>query len=376
VLKILHTADWHVGRSFGLFDDADSQKLERERITVVDRILGLADSFDVDAVLCAGDLFDEPQPDPQWWQALGERLAEASSPNRPIVLLPGNHDPLLPDSVYSPSHSFRKDLPESVHVVDDDKFALELNDGAVVYAAPCTSRAGDRDLAMALPDREPDDNRVRIGMAHGSTFEMAGSTNFPISKEAPAKRGLDYLAIGDTHSWHEIRNGCHAPIVYPGTPEPTSFSERDAGFVALVSFRRSGATPRVRQQRVNRWTWKDTTVTNMEDLRKLAKDDLKSTVLRLRLDMTVDMQELEEVDRVVGSLQGTKAVNPRTGACICDRSNLGVNVSGWSIDNVALPETITAVIERLKGEAESNSLAQRALLILRRMLNESLQEGA
>src|SRR5207253_9512655 len=66
MLKILHTADWHVGRSFGMFKEEDSRKLARDRVSVVDRILGLADYHNVNAVLCAGDLFDCSEPDESW----------------------------------------------------------------------------------------------------------------------------------------------------------------------------------------------------------------------------------------------------------------------------------------------------------------------
>ena len=69
-LKILHTADWHLGRTFPSFSEEDETKLTRARIEAVDRVLGLAESFGVQAVLCAGDLFDDPAPAESWWRGL------------------------------------------------------------------------------------------------------------------------------------------------------------------------------------------------------------------------------------------------------------------------------------------------------------------
>jgi len=43
-LKILHTADWHLGRSFPSFREEDQPKLTRARIEAVDKLLGLAES--------------------------------------------------------------------------------------------------------------------------------------------------------------------------------------------------------------------------------------------------------------------------------------------------------------------------------------------
>ena len=40
-LKILHTADWHLGRSFPFFGEEDQPKLTRARIEAVDKLLGL-----------------------------------------------------------------------------------------------------------------------------------------------------------------------------------------------------------------------------------------------------------------------------------------------------------------------------------------------
>src|ERR1035438_9540502 len=69
-LKILHTADWHLGLRFPSFGDEDRTKLTRARIEAVDRLLGTAESYSVNAVLCAGDLFDSPAPDEHWWKGL------------------------------------------------------------------------------------------------------------------------------------------------------------------------------------------------------------------------------------------------------------------------------------------------------------------
>ena len=54
-LKILHTADWHLGLRFASVAPEQEVRLTRARLEVVSRILDLADSRNVDAVLCAGD---------------------------------------------------------------------------------------------------------------------------------------------------------------------------------------------------------------------------------------------------------------------------------------------------------------------------------
>jgi hypothetical protein len=130
-------------------------------------------------------------------------MFRADSGMPPVVLLPGNHDPLLADSVWSPGHPFRSALPAYVHVVDRDDFELALGPEAVVLARRCRSRAGERDLAMALPERPPGDVRIRVGLVHGTSFDSPDwQTNFPVRRDAGVLRGLDYLAAdGRRSAW-------------------------------------------------------------------------------------------------------------------------------------------------------------------------------
>jgi DNA repair exonuclease SbcCD nuclease subunit len=369
MLKILHTADWHIGRTYGHgFEPAAAQRLARDRLTVIDKILGLADQFDVHAVLCAGDLFDLPNPPNDWWRGLADAFIRRGNWKRPVVLLPGNHDPLTEDSVYAPAHDFRRALPDWVRVVDQDDFELPIASGeAVVYAAPCRSMAGERDLAMTLPRRRENDSRFRIGLVHGSTVDFPDHpANFPISSDAPQECGLDYLALGDLHDFSD--EGKLAPIVYPSAPEPTSFGETRAGCVALVWFTRRGVRPEVQRQPVARWTWEQVTVRSIEELRVLAARDLINTVLRLRLEFSLSLSELDEVTRILASLRGTDAVSARTGAFLCEPEDPNGLVTTGDIDLDGMPAAVRETAAALTQEG--NPVAMRALAVLQRLLHK------
>jgi len=371
--KLLHTADWHLGMRFTAFDEADEMKLTRARLDVVDRLLDLAGHFDVDAVLCAGDLFDDPTPDREWWEGL---LASLNGGNRgrserPIFLLPGNHDPLTSNSVYSRDHPFRRGLPEWVHVVDEDDFSSEIGSGVVLYATPCRSQAGEKDLALSLPERQPGDERLRIGMVHGQTFDIEGhQTNFPIAADAAERRGLDYLAVGDTHGFRDVSPDAPAPIVYPGAPEQTRFGEKDAGSAAVVFFPRRGRRPRIHREAVGRWRWHEEQLTDLGALRALRdRGDLRQSVLRLKLDMKVGLEEYDEVLSILGELKGTAAAHGRVGIIQVDRGGLILDTSDVSEHFADLPEVLVSVVERLKAEEkERPEVAKQALVHLRKLV--------
>jgi DNA repair exonuclease SbcCD nuclease subunit len=361
-LTLLHTADWHLGRRFPTLDEADERQLTRARLDVVDEILGKAEYYDVDAVLCAGDLFDDPQPAEEWWKGLAECLERHADAARPVFLLPGNHDPLTAHSVYAAEHAFRRLLPEPVHVVDRDDFTFDLGPHAVLYAACCRSQAGEKDLALGLPAREDGDERLRVGMVHGQTFDIEGyQTNFPVATDAPARRGLDYLALGDTHGFRDVTPEAEAPIVYPGAPEPTNFGESDAGYVAIVRFRRRGRRPIIRRERVGRWRWRRETCRRPEELRSLRDgEELDNCVLRLTLDMTVSLAEYEEVESILAALGGTAATSGRVGILQVDRGELRLGSAGREDFPDELPAALVAVVDRLREHPDVD-LARRAL---------------
>ena len=58
MLKILHTADWQVGRVFSQFEPDDAAALFEARFRVVEHLAAIASEQSVDAVLVAGDVFD------------------------------------------------------------------------------------------------------------------------------------------------------------------------------------------------------------------------------------------------------------------------------------------------------------------------------
>lgn len=94
-MKILHTADWHLGKRLDRFDRLDEQR------AAMDEICAIADAEDVDAVLVAGDLFDTYNPPTEAVELLYQTLHRlADSGRRAVVAIAGNHD--SPDRVEAP----------------------------------------------------------------------------------------------------------------------------------------------------------------------------------------------------------------------------------------------------------------------------------
>ena len=239
-------------------------------------------------------------------EALLLPLIERAAPNneqRPEggIVLAGNHDPLTPNSIYASGDPFRRALPGYVHVVDSDEFELPLGSAAVVYARPCRSHAGQTGLAASLPARADGDERIRIGLIHGQTFDLEDhQTTFPIERNAAVERGLDYLAIGDTHGYRDVEPDAKVPTIYPGAPEATKFGETDPGHVAVVFFPRDRARRAlVDREAVAAWSWREETCRSLAELRRLRDGNMRNTVLRLTLDTRLPLHEYDEAARIL-----------------------------------------------------------------------------
>ena len=86
-MKILHTADWHLGKRLDRFS-----RLE-EQVLVMNEIVQIADEQNVDLVLVAGDLFDNFNPSVEATELFYKTLKRLSlNGRRPVIAISGNHD--------------------------------------------------------------------------------------------------------------------------------------------------------------------------------------------------------------------------------------------------------------------------------------------
>ncbi|MCB1129692.1 MAG: metallophosphoesterase [Verrucomicrobiae bacterium] len=89
-LRILHTADWQIGKPFASVPDpAKRARLQQERIEAIRRIADIVRERSCDLVLVAGDLFDSPTPTKAQVSAMFHQIGAIGAP---VIAIPGNHD--------------------------------------------------------------------------------------------------------------------------------------------------------------------------------------------------------------------------------------------------------------------------------------------
>jgi hypothetical protein len=278
MVKFLHTADWQMGAKL-LQLGVKAKEGRALRLKAVENILRVAKTEEADFVIIAGDLFEDPEMDDAVVRRTVDLLNQFSP--IPVWVLPGNHDPLLPGGVWD-RRSWQQ-IASNVHLLTEPK-EVDAGAGTVLYPCPLTQKQSTRDPTAWIPPRAKTDSRIRIGVAHGALAILPTTPNFPIPPDRPESSGLDYLALGDWHGYLGL-----GPSVYPGTPEQTSFSEKEPGSVVIVTITEAGGVPAVERVRVGNLTWADKkpTIQDSTDVDALAREvekiaSLSSLALRIR----------------------------------------------------------------------------------------------
>jgi DNA repair exonuclease SbcCD nuclease subunit len=204
---IVHSSDLHLG-----VDDSFSNS---DSLAILPKVLSTAAEVSADVVLLAGDTFDNHRQPLQ----LLERAARMMRDYRkPIVILPGNHDPLTPDSVYR-----RGGLAEIPNVR-----ILGLNVGQAVSFSEFELEIWGRahlDYADMSPlaDPRPRSTRWQLAAAHGHYVDDARDPNrligsWLIHREELIATGSDYVALGHWNQATPVGNG-EVAAYYSGSPE-------------------------------------------------------------------------------------------------------------------------------------------------------------
>ncbi|GAA4679302.1 exonuclease SbcCD subunit D [Frondihabitans cladoniiphilus] len=265
-MRILHTSDWHLGRTLHGVDLFDHHR------AFLDHLVELVREREVDVVVVAGDVYDRAVPAVPVVSLLSEALGRLSD-LATVVVTPGNHDSavrlgfaaeLLRPGLHILASIDR--LAEPV-VVDDDAgpvafYGLPYLDPDTVRArlaprdelggeAEALARSHEAVMGAAL-DRVRADLTSRPGtrsvvVAHafvqgGAASESERDIRVGGVDLVPSAvfAGVDYVALGHLHGAQKVGSG-HPTIRYSGSPLAFSFGER--GHVkssALVDLDASG----------------------------------------------------------------------------------------------------------------------------------------
>lgn len=364
MISLLHTADWQIGRVFSQFEPDDAAALFEARFKVVELLAGIAAERQVDAVLVAGDVFDLQTVSDKTVRRMFNAMQGFAGP---WLLIPGNHDSALSESVWSRAQRLGAIAPNVVCCLEPKprtvagKFTL--------LPAPLTQRHTYGDLTDWFATAQGEEGLPRIGLAHGCVqgilSEDIDSAN-PIAAGRAAQARLDYLALGDWHGTRQIDERTW----YAGTPETDRFRANDSGQALLVTIAEAGAVPAVEPIRTGQFAWQQleprlAVPSDIDELVEKLERVGSGDVLQLRAQGACD---LGGHNRLGAALDAARA---RARALVWDGEALRLEPTEEDIQALHADGFVGEALQELRaqqGDADAE-LARDALLTLARILD-------
>jgi DNA repair exonuclease SbcCD nuclease subunit len=295
-MKFLHTADWQIGMKADSVGPA-AQRVREERLAAGQRVVEAANSEGAEFMLVAGDLFEDNAVDRMLVQRTADLLSRFHGQ---VFIIPGNHDPLVPGSVWDhPAWNSARNL-----VVIKEQRAVEVP-GGFLFPCPIHDKYSRKDPTAWIQGQTG--AGIRIGMAHGNVEGLpVDHPDHPIPRDAVARCNLDYLALGHWHSTaiYKDANG-DIRMAYSGTHETTSFGERDSGNAIWLEIEKPGIVPQVRIVPIGRLKWliyeRDIQLSGQltqlrQELERMS--DPEAVLLDLRLKGLLDLDEQGELSHI------------------------------------------------------------------------------
>ena len=240
MLRLLHTADVHLGARHADLGDAAAAQRERQ-FDAFRAAVDLAIAEKVDLFLVAGDLFDSNVQPKRSVERVAEQLGRLAQARIRSVLVPGTHDVYDRSSVYRAYDMAAlagvRPAEEMVTVLTPDHPWIHLAALDAIVHGPCfpTKRAPYSPL-HDLAAVETPAAKWHVGVLHTSVA-IPGRTDHDevvVTVEEIAASGLDYLALGHWHS-AQVAKTKGVTYAYAGAPEPVAVDQDKAGKVLLVT---------------------------------------------------------------------------------------------------------------------------------------------
>jgi len=268
-MKLLHTADLHLGKRLNNFS------LLEDQTHILNEILNIAEEEAVDAVLISGDVYDKPLPPAEAVRLLDDFLVALKAQGRKVFMISGNHDSadriafggrlMENEGIYLSRaydgnvNSFtltdeygpvRFVLLPFIHasqvrmlIPEDERPEKLTYTEAVKYVL---DKALNSDKTAAASGSETAAEKRRVLLAHQLVMGSVTSESEEITiggldqVSAEAFEGFCYTALGHLHRPQNIAGG-KGVIRYAGAPLAYAFSEADhEKSVTIIELNESG----------------------------------------------------------------------------------------------------------------------------------------
>ena len=224
-MKFVLFSDLHLDSPFQWVPPAIGRKLRSGLRTTLERIVDLARQRRADAILCAGDLYEQQSFTPDTAEFL-RAIFSAAEPIR-VFIAPGNHDWYGPEALYS-----KVSWSENVHLFTESHLVpIQLSEDLMLWGAAHRAPANTSDF---LAGTYVDGLSTNIALFHGSESSFLTAQGEGKAPHAPfyeseiERSGFRHAFVGHYHHPRDT-----AWLTYAGSPQPLAFGE-GAGRAVLI----------------------------------------------------------------------------------------------------------------------------------------------
>jgi exonuclease SbcD len=260
-MKILHTSDWHLGRSFG------SVSLHDAQTQFCEWLLEVAVSEKVELLVVAGDLYDRSIPPQESVVLWRETLTAFHQAGIAVVAIAGNHDGADRVAAFDGLTDGARIFVRGGYGRAGEVLTLQFSDGPLDIAL-----VPFLDPQLASPEWKAEMAEAEVKPTHESVLQKAldqaraesaasrslavvhafvgGSTTAESERQltvggtdqvaATVLEGFSYVALGHLHTPQVI--GGAENVRYSGTPIAYSFSETAPKSVVLIDMNADGTS--------------------------------------------------------------------------------------------------------------------------------------
>ena len=261
-MRFLHAADVHLDSPCSSRSETVRQKLRDASRLAFRRLVDLALAERVDAVLIAGDLFDDERLSFQTERFLLEQLHRLDSEEIPVVYATGNHDPgragLRSAELAWPGNVTiaRDRTPVRLAIEGAGRESGDRELRGMVTAAGHETATERADLSTVF--QAPEGRLAEVAVLHTQVVDSPASAAHqsyaPSQLDGLRGSGHDYWALGHVHKRSVLCE--HPGIYYSGNLQGRTHGERGAKGCLLVEVK-PGAPPDVEFKKLAPIQWED-----------------------------------------------------------------------------------------------------------------------
>jgi exonuclease SbcD len=313
-LRILHTADNHIGLSFNQYPEAAREQLVEERFASLERMVATANDRKAHFIVVAGDLFDKTTVTKAQIERAAKTLMKFEGDG--VLVLAGNHD-----FYEGPGSKLWKQFRTAAEgscvlaLTEPGIKEFESDDYKVrFHACPCPSKHGKEHTIGWVADEEKPSGMLHIGIAHGNVEGLgldADQRYFNMADSDFRNSGLHTWLLGHIHVPAPAPGTTGKPLYFmPGIHTPDSVKCSHPGHAWWIEMDADGTcrheqltTGVIRFVRMNPCLQR---ANDILDLRaKYQSLDAPNTVLDLQLTGRLRKEEIAELNAMLNEIGPT-----------------------------------------------------------------------